>query len=246
MLHKRSLEIPEEYQRKANEAKIADITRNLSWPSFGVIVVVYRNGVAYVIDGQHRCMATLRRDDVDVLPCMAFDFDDITEEAKAFLGLNTLRRPLTSIERHKAEALAGYAAPAVVDRVLKENGLRIAKTASNAGQIKCVAYCKRLASSDIGLFERAIKVAAELSMSQQIPVQEVLIKGIAYIDENVDGGILSKKMLNRLRQVGAHDLMLGARRFMHAMANSSQKNIATGMLEVINKGIRNKFSFGDE
>ena len=241
MLHKSTLEIPDEYQRALNEVKVAEITRNFSWPSFGVIVVVYRNGIAFVIDGQHRCMATLRREDIDALPCMVFDFDDITEEAKAFLGLNTLRRPLTSIERHKAEALAGDAVSVVVERVLEENGLRIAKTATHAGQIKCIAYCKRLASGDQDLFRRVIKVAAELSLAQQVPVQEVLIKGLGFLDERIEGGICAPRFLKRLQQVGAHDLLLGARRFIHAMANSSQKSIATGMLEVINKGLQKKF-----
>lgn len=174
---------------------------------------------------------------------MVFDFDEITDEAKAFLRLNTLRRPLTSIERHKAEALSGDAVSVVVERVLKENGLRIAKTANHAGQIKCIAYCKRLASGDQELFKRVIKVAAELSLAQQSPVKEALIKGLGFLDQRIEGGIYSPRLMKRLQQVGVHDLLLGAQRFIHAMANYGEKTIATGMLEAINKGLQKKFQF---
>jgi hypothetical protein len=69
---KKRLRIDHEYQRSANEVKVTEITKRFSWLALGAIVVVRRGDAYYVVDGQHRVMAAMRRTDIATLPCVVF------------------------------------------------------------------------------------------------------------------------------------------------------------------------------
>lgn len=240
-IEKSQLEIPKEYQRDLSETKVTELTKLFMFAAFGVLTVVQRAcGMFVVADGQHRLYAALRRSDVRLIPCIVFKVSSLEEEAQIFLAINTGRRALTAIEKLKAEEISKDPVSELVVKEIEKNGLEIKKAVSHAGQIKCVAACKKVAEQDPRSFPLIIKMAADLSFAAKIPVPADLIMGLHYLHKNIDGGIVEPRLHARIRTVGAALILEEVARFLRVM-KGGEKTIGDAMLSAINKGLRTKF-----
>ena len=112
-LRKGDIKIPHQYQRNLSRSRAAKIAREFDWFQFGVLAVAQRNDPAtgakeyFVVDGQHRLSAARQRADLDLLPCMLFDFEGAEHEAQIFVQNQLRRKPLVTRDLHKAELFAG-------------------------------------------------------------------------------------------------------------------------------------------
>lgn len=242
-LHKDVLQIHPAYQRDVIPAKVKEITANWSWVGAGAIVVGERSGEFWVIDGQHRVLAAKRRSDITHLPCVVFQTDGVKQEAVAFLDLNTGRKPVSSIGKFKAMLAAGDEAASIVHRVMEELGVTPKATANKGKELKSVAWAVRKAGEDARKFETVMRIASELS--HDIPIQERLLDSLWYIDARLQGGITEKRFVDRLRAVGARRLIEAANKAAAYFVRGGAAIWATGMMEEINKGLRNKFALRD-
>lgn len=242
-LHKDVLQIHPAYQRDVIPGKVKEITANWSWVGAGAIVVGERGGEYWVIDGQHRVLAAKRRSDITHLPCVVFQTEGVKQEAIAFLDLNTGRKPVSSIGKFKAMLAAGDEAASTVHRVLEDLGVTTKATASKGKELKSVAWAVRRAGEDAEKFEAVMRIAAELS--HDIPIQERLLDGLWYINERLRGGISDKRFSERLRAVGARRLIEAANKAAAYFVKGGASVWATGMMDEINKGLRNKFALLD-
>jgi len=247
MLHKDRLQIHPAYQREASQEKVSLITANWSWIGFGALVVGERGGEYWVIDGQHRAMAAKRRSDIERLPCVVFKTADVKSEARGFLTLNTSRRPVSALAKHKAMVVAGDEAALYVQRQLSELNLELSDNTKSAGYLKCVAWCMRRATENKDVFREVLAFAAELSANDQVPVQERLLEGLWVLNAKCGEGLADKRLAKRLREKGARALVDGANRATAYFANGGGKVWARGMLEELNKGLQRKFTIeGDD
>lgn len=238
-LHKSVLQIHPAYQRDVIKTKVREIAAQWSWVGAGAIVVGQRNGEFWVIDGQHRVLAAKQRSDITHLPCVVFQTDGIKQEAIAFLDLNAGRKPVSSIGKFKAMLAAGDEAAMIVHKVFNEIGVTIAATPSKGKELKSMAWAVRKAGEDAQKFEIVMTVAAELSHS--IPIKEKLLDGLWYINEKVPGGILENRINDRIRAIGAARLIEAANKASAYFVRGGARIWGTGMMEEINKGLRNKF-----
>jgi hypothetical protein len=79
----------------------------LDWFQFGVLIIAHRNGEYFVVDGEHRLTAALSLEELDLLPCMLYDFDGTLHEAEIFIKLQVSRKSLVTRDLHKAELFIG-------------------------------------------------------------------------------------------------------------------------------------------
>jgi len=242
-LHKDMLQIHPSYQRDAVHSKIKEITANWSWISAGVIVVGERGGEFWVIDGQHRVLSAKRRSDITYLPCVIFKTEAIKQEAIAFLDLNTGRKPVSSIGKFKAMIAAGDEAACNVKRIFSDLGVEAKATANHPNEIKSVAWAVKRAGENLKRFETVMRTAVDIG--KDITLQERLLDGLWYIDEHVSCGIDDKKLYDRLRTIGGKKLIEGANKASAYFVRGGAKVWATGMIEEINKGLRNKYVLRD-
>jgi hypothetical protein len=105
LLHKSLLKVAP-YQRPASMPKVARMRQEFCWGSFGTLHVTYRDGQWWIIDGQHRWLATLALESVQELPVLVIECIDEEEEARLFLNTNTLRKPVSALEKFKARIYA--------------------------------------------------------------------------------------------------------------------------------------------
>lgn len=241
---KDALMIDESYQRQSALNTIRAIASNWSWLAVGAITVAERDGKYWVIDGQHRVMAALSRSDVDTLPCIVFKTRGAKDEAGAFLELNSARSPVTALQKFKAMLVAGDARAIGVDSVLKEHGITLTTNPVRYKSTKAVAFFLTRANDlhELRFFVEAIsEICAESIISGR------LLEGLWYlhfhVDTDTEVGIKDEALLKRICRVGPKALDIAARDAALYFDTAGGKVWAKGMLDAINKGLRNKFHF---
>ena len=242
-IKKTALRIPDEYQRDLNNKKAQDYASAWSWFGCAVIVVARRHdGALYIVDGQHRHSAAMRRSDIDVLPCIVFECESISDEAKAFITCNTSRKSMSSIEKLKGLTASGDEIASYVTREFDRLGLVIKKTATKAMEIKCIAVCQKLAGKDRQSFSDTLELCCELSRNEQVPISERVLFAIEYINQNTDEGINNKRLRKRIIDVGHLAILNGANKASAYFSRGGEKVWAEGAISTINKGLRIPFS----
>lgn len=241
-LDKSMLLVDPVYQRNAIAQKVADITANWSWVACGVIVVAKRGNLYYVIDGQHRVVSAFRINEITDLPCIVFEIDDVKDEAKAFLDLNTGRKPVSSLGKFKAMITSGDQTSIFVNNVLVDLGVSLKACVSKPGEMASVEWATRRAAEDRAAFLAVMKLAVELSVD--MPIKGKLLDGLWYINANYEGGLADKRLVARLRQIGGSRLFNAATKAAAYYSRGGQAVWAKGMMEEVNRGLQKRFELG--
>lgn len=133
------------YQRELSEQAIRTIVKNFDIDKYGILFVVARDGLYYVVDGQHRLEAAKRLSLPDV-PCMLINCTDIQREAELRLGFGA-RLPDTPVQRFKLELQACVPSAIAIDRIVRQAGLKLKlRGGGNTSPrfIQCVSVLKRI------------------------------------------------------------------------------------------------------
>lgn len=241
-IKKELIHVNPEYQREADSGKVLSLARKWSWIGCGAISVSFRNGIYWAMDGQHRVLAALKRSDIDVLPCVVFETESLTEEAIGFLDLNTNRKAVAATAKHKAMAVSGDYLAALVQSKIDECGLHVGGGGKSIGSIRCVAACRRMAGQDSDAFSVSLELAAEMALSEKSSVHERVLEGLFYLHRNLDGCNLRQASLQaRIKKIGSQLLLQGANRAAAYYTTGGAKVWANGILDVINHGLRKKY-----
>lgn len=244
MLHKDVLTMDATYQRELNAPKVSAITGAWSWMACGALNVAERNGTFYVFDGGHRWAAAKRRSDITHLPCVVFQTAGVKEEARGFLDVNTGRKPVNAVVKHKAMLAAGDETAMFVQKLCERHGLVPQYTATAAGTIRCVSWLVTRAREDREALTRVLAIAAELSAREALPVAEKLLDGLWFVHKKCGAGLDDKRLLARIREKKASELVEGANKAAAYYAHGGGAIFAEGMLNVLNKGLQRKFTMG--
>lgn len=236
-----AIQVDRAYQRPENEDKIKDIARNFNWRAFGVAPVSVRpSGEHFAMDAQHRILAARRRSDVVMVPVLIFATETAKEEACSFLQINTGRKPLTARDTFRAKMTSGSEAAALVDRLIRESGRSISE-ASSSTSVACLALLVRLAESDQDLLLKIWPLVVEVA--DGAPLHNRVVETIAFIESRAtNGSLLEAKWKARLLALGVHGIVDAAAKAAAFYASGGQKVWSRGVLNAINKGMRNKLT----
>lgn len=242
-IKKGDLQIDAQYQRHANESKLMAIARDWSWIACGAIVVADREGVLYVVDGQHRVLAARRRSDISTLPCLVFRTSAARQEAQGFLSANTQRKPITSADRFRALLTVENRAAMMVQDLLQQAGRSAG--GSSASSVKCLNVLMKWAESDETTLRRLWPLMTCLCHEQIF--SERIVEGLMYVEkrmpngESLDDPAWSKRVL----KVGYATLIESAAKASAFYARGGARVWAVGMVEALNKGYRNRLELSE-
>lgn len=246
-LSKSELLVDHSYQRKAKHTRVLHIAQKWSWLACGVIVVAKREDEQrfYVVDGQHRVLAALKRSDIDRLPCLVFKTESAKEEAAGFYDANTGRRLPTSLEKWKAQLMRGDATTTFVDALIRQAG-RVASNATGPGDVRCLTALLRAADSDREMLGRMWPLVVEVCQGQA--VHERVFEGLLWLEARLPEGqsLTDKRWRERVTRVGFAGLLDAAQRAATFYARGGAKVWGLGMLEALNKGCRIHLALRDE
>lgn len=238
-IDKNELKIDESYQRKSKEEKILAMARSWSWIGCGVLIVAEREGCFFVMDGQHRLLAARQRSDITALPCIVFATVIAEQEARGFLVSNTLRRPISGIDRFRASIVAGTRSAQIVQELLIQ-AHRVASEVSDGRSVRCLSKLVKLAETDETTLRAMWPIAVEICAGKVF--HERIIDALVYIEQRLPSGesLTQPKWRQRLIAAGHHGLHDAMNRSCMYHGQSALKVLALGVLNSINKGVRHK------
>jgi hypothetical protein len=244
-ISKRSLNIDGRYQRgESSHKKILEIAANWDWALLSTISVAQREDLTlWVFDGGHRARASFYRDDIDLLPCMVYQFADLSEEAKAFLGKNLMVSNVSSVAKYKASVVASDPVSEVVAGMLAEYGVSVAPTASSRAQVKCVGTLLAMCEKDESLARRCFEFCL-LQVPGDDPVSSSVLRGLFFLCQHFAGRVdIIGKYGSKLAAHSQKEMDVRIRQTKAECGKGGEKIEALGLLSIINKGLRNKLAW---
>jgi hypothetical protein len=239
MVNKHRLLVDKEYQRNTNDMKVLALAREWSWIACSSITVALRDGEYYVIDGQHRVAAAMRRTDITELPCLVFKTAGVDVEAKGFLAANTQRKPMYSSEKFKAMVVVGNPEALLVQKLADQAGRHVSRD-SSPSTIGCVGTLLKLAKANPDALQKMWPMLTEVCKG--FSLHERIVDGLMYLETNIPEGesLTDRKWRYRVEKVGYAALMDAAAKASAFYSKGGAKVWALGMLEAINKGLRER------
>ena len=236
MLNKNVIGVDKSYQRDAKEDKLKPIASKWSWVAFGVAIVAERpDGSYFAIDAQHRVLAAKKRADIDVLPCMVFDIADVAAEAMGFLAANTLRKPLTGLDKHRALVLTGDAASAALRSITDRHGYEI-HNAYRAGALRGISLGTRLAAADPDALDLVFDAMEKLL--GRCYAHERLLDSLFFLQTRGLIYLTDKRVREAIGKIGYDGLLDATSRASAYYSRGGARVWAEGIANALNKGRR--------
>lgn len=242
-LDKGLLQIDHEYQRDhVNNERVLRITRQWSWVACGTLAVGRRaDGTFWVMDGQHRKLAADKRSDIPKLPCMVFRVYGKSQEAGAFLSLNTERGPVKTIDKFNALVMAKDAHALAVKSMVEADGYTI-KRGAHEGNVQC-----------LGTLMSAVRKDGEVAKVAWVLCTK-LYQRKGNVHDKVFSALFNAESFMRQQECGSlcdpHNVAALIRHDVTAVINSinaavayhggGEKAGAEGVIRLLNKGRRTR------
>lgn len=245
MLPKSMLSVDPSYQRVLRLVKVQKICSNWSWVAFGALTVAKRgDGKYYVMEGQHRLEAALRRSDIKELPCIVFELASVAQEAEGFIDANTKRKAVDALSKHLAGLVAKDPRSLRLEAAINGSGLTLLPAqggTGNAKTIRCIsAAYTNLDSVPYEVFTKSLVLCAKLSEKDNVSVDERVLSGLTYLLNKMKGE-LPEKLESRILARGMTSLKVDAMKASAFFSRGGAKVWAEGILAELNKGLKHKF-----
>lgn len=243
-ISKSELNIDGRYQRgKVSEAKVQEIARSWDWALLGVILVVQRtDGTYWVFDGGHRTRAAFYRDDVNLLPCMVYSIDELSDEAKAFLGKNLMVTNVSSIDKFKAAVVASDETASKAAKLLKEFGLTVSFSAKNGKQFKCINTLISMIERDELLAKKCLAFC--IGRCENAPVSSAVMRGLFALCQHFSDRVdVLESFGDKLAQYSQREMEVRIRQMRAECGKGGEKVDALALLSLVNKGSKKKLAW---
>ena len=240
-IDKNQLQVDMQYQRTHKKEKILAMAGAWSWVACGAISVALRDdGEWFVMDGQHRVLAAMLRDDITALPCMIFELETVADEARGFLATNTHRKAMTTVDRFKALLMTEDHAARVANELVLAAGRHVASGGA-ANAFSAVHILLQCIKEDEAALRRVWPtLVAVCAPSHRIT--QPLLMGLWYLERHLMSGesLSNTRWKNRLVQVGYETLTTSINQSAAFYGTGRGfKVCAIGVVKAINKGLRN-------
>jgi len=186
------LSIDDSYQRELSKKSmrlIQNLVRDWDWRRYKIPVVARVGEAWHVIDGQHTAIAALTHGGIGEIDVMIVEAEDETERARAFIGHNRDRVPITNTQLFFAAAAAGDEDALTALRVCERAGATILRNPSpgrafRPGELIAIAALVQLVRRRSAL--KARTVIETLVKAKIAPISSEYINAVDTIlhDEN--------------------------------------------------------------
>lgn len=248
LIPKAHLQIDVRYQRQeVNLVKTRKIANAFDWRLFGVLAVVARpDGSLWIYDGGHRWRASSYRDEIDELPCMVFAVKSLEEEAKSFIGTNTLHKNVSASELYKAALQAKEPDALQAEAILKTYGYVVYGRDSDKPRFRGIGALRMLIKNNLALTQFVFAVCVEIVGPEGI-ITSKLLKAIYLLEKNSDATVMTQPNIKKLAVYGHEGLHTAMIREKHITGRGSVRVDAKAIVDILNKGKlkKNRMSITD-
>lgn len=224
-------------QRDLNNTRVEHIAGDLKPELIGNPTVSHRDGVYYVVDGQHRIAALRIGGYAPEAKLQVWVYEGLTsgEEADLFLSLNDALavRPMA---KFKAAVHAGRPDESEIDRVVRAQGLII--TADRLpGAIAAVATVQKVYSrSGPKTLGRTLRIIRD--SYGDAGLEAPVIDGIGLLCAHYNGELDDVRAVKQLQTLngGVYGLLNQAQRIRLKTGNARSQCVAAACVDAINRG----------
>lgn len=236
-IEKSLLTVDHEYQRDSLEGKILEIASKFNWPAFGVLIVARRSERLYVVDGQHRFLAAMKRSDIKNVPCIIFDSGGVEAEARTFLDAQTLRKPVTAIDKFKALLVCKDSTAIAVNVLIEDSGRKVARFSSGS-TVNCVALLLRLYTTDPQTLMKIWPLLVKLNRGS--PFIDRMVDAMFFLERHLPDGVslTDRRWSDRLLKIGPERLIKQIASASAFYAQGGARVWSDGILQLLNKGLQ--------
>lgn len=227
-------------QREFRKAHGDRLAAELDLNKIGFPIINHRDGIYWVLDGQHRLYALKQFGfgDKDVIDCEVYEDLSDSEMAEIFLGRDA-RRAISTFDKFHVACTAGRVRETSVRRTLEANGLRIGRNKEENTVSAIDAACKvydRSGDVVLGQVMRALKNGFAGDPSA---FDRSLIEGGGHVFNRYNGRTNERDLAARLAALPG-----GVRAFMRRVyaqrdrtGNNAAQCVAATMVDIYNKGV---------
>lgn len=227
------------------------LEKNFDLDLVGMLTCSHRDGVYWVVDGQHRTHGLIswakREFGAEwaewTVHVNVHDGLDERAEAELFLAFNN-RRTISAYDKFKVGVTADLPVPADVNRVVLSHGLRVEKARKN-GSV-----------SAVGALDRVYRMGGALLLSRTLQTineawsgvgfDSEVIKGVALFINRYEGRFDADRLVKKMSQVpnGSRGLRQYAYVAKEAFGSTLDIAHAAAVTDIYNKGLRGPASLG--
>lgn len=242
-LPKATLSVDGRYQREISEKGrqvIGRIIEKFSWRKFGALLVTPAGEGHAIIDGQHRWLAAVAHPGIQEVPCVIVEADELLDQARTFVGVNTDRTGLNFFQLHHAGVIAGDHDALHLHEVVTEAGLVIPKNNLASSERKAKHMMSPKVVSDLlkqhgdRPVKTALKLLAEVARETGQPIRRTILVGtvdILVVRPDVDLERLKRSLLDRPHE----KLEAAAKAFKAMFKGTSTQAIRASIAAVYNQ-----------
>ena len=195
------------YQRPIDPNWAIQLAIPFSWDDFGRVEVSFRDGIYWVVDGQHRLAALDLTDRVPAdrkleVPALIYEGMTLEDEADRYLQMNTRRKNTFSLHAWAARLVSDPKAREI-NEIVEAAGYRISQgMAPGKGFVSAVGRTE-LIYDDFGPegLKRTLAVLSK-TYGSETPVSAALLGGVALV-LNIYDGVDEERLVEVLGRVPA-------------------------------------------
>lgn len=226
-------------QREFRQAHADRIAADLDLNNIGFPILNHRDGIFWVLDGQHR-VAALKQfgfGDKDAIECEVFDGLTDAEMADIFLGRDA-RKPIPIYDKFHVACTAGHRRERDIQRTVESNGQKITRNQKGGGVSAVGALGKvydRSGDTVLGQVVRAINLGFA---GESAAFDAAIIEGLGLVFNRYNGRTNERDLGARLSDLrnGSRELLRKAEAIRLRTGNQKKQCIAAAVVDIYNKG----------
>lgn len=225
-------------QRPFRKAHGDDLAANLDLNKLGFPIMNHRDGIFWVLDGQHRIYALKENGfTTDVLDCEVYEGLSDAEMADIFLGRDD-RRAVDPFSRFHIACTAGRKRESDIRRTVETQGLKVSKS-HGEDCIGAVGALGRVYDRDGAVvLGQALRTIKNAYAGDPDAFDSTVIDGVALIFNRFNGQTNEKELAARLsaKAHGVRGLLRLAESVRARTGNQKSQCVAAAAVEIYNKG----------
>lgn len=224
-------------QRDLKQHRVDYLVANFELDDFGQPVVSWRDGVYYIIDGQHRIEAIKiwlgKGWEIQKIECRVYQGLTEAEEADMFDRLNDVLS-VSSFDKFKIRVTAGRETESVIDKIVKDEGLVISRD-KLPGAVRAVGTLVRVYNRSNGeVLGRSLRIIRDAFGDAGFDAG--VIDGIGHLCQRYNGALDERVAVEKLSATrGGVNGLLGKAAILHKQTgNSRSQCVAAAAVDIIN------------
>lgn len=235
-----AIKVPAHAQRDLRQAHVDAIAAGFDPEMLGMPVLSYRDGVYYVLDGQHRIEALRLMGWGDQqIQCEVYEGLDEASEAEIFLKRNADLQ-VAAMDKHRVSVTAGREEDCDIDRIVRAAGLVVSNHKVD-GAVRAIGTLRRIYRRG-GPETLAKTLWVVRDAYGDGGLEAAVLDGVSLLIDRYNGDVDTDELVAKLnaQRGGVTALMQRAETLYRSTGTAKGQCVAAAAVEAYNKGRRGK------